>query len=143
MPKHGSPGEVAEGVEYVFAHLTRNLSKWVGVAGCHALFARAFILSVQHHPVLAGVSLGQSPPYLVHLAEGTREYGNQAVSAALTDVLASVITMLSGLIGSDIAASLMEEIPLLAPAEAPVAAQSELPATNPNATQSDDGDRDA
>jgi len=132
MPKHGSPDEVAEGVEYVFAHLIRNLSKWLGVAGCNVLFARAFILSTPHHPVLAGVSLAQSPPYLNHLADGAREYGNQAVASATTDVLASVITMLSGLIGSDIAASLLEEVPLLAPDEAPVAAQSELPATHPN-----------
>jgi hypothetical protein len=115
MPKDGPPEAVAAAADYVFAHMIRTLSEWVGVAGCSALFARAIVLSEAYHPVLTGVTLGQSAPYLTHLGETAREYGSQATSDAAVDVLASVITMLSGLIGEDITMSLLEDVPPLVP----------------------------
>lgn len=128
----------------MFAHLIRNLSKWVGIAGCNALFARAIILAAPHHPVLTGVRLGQSAPYLDHLGENAREYGGQATADGAIDVLARVITMLGGLIGSDIALSLLDEASALQPEnvteDPPRASPNASPAANPGKPQSDHGD---
>jgi hypothetical protein len=61
------------------------------------------------------VRVSQSAPYLDHLAEIAREYGGQAMAEAATTVLASVITMLNGLIGEDLAMSILEVVPAIEP----------------------------
>jgi hypothetical protein len=112
MPEHGTPDATAAGAEYVFAHLFRNLSQWIGTAGCHALFTRAIVLSVPRHPVLTGVRHHQQgAPHLDRLTENAREYGSQATAEGAIAMLATIITMLTGLIGEDIAMSLLEEVP--------------------------------
>jgi hypothetical protein len=96
--------------------LFRNLSQWIGVTGCHTLFARAITLSAPHHPVLTDVRHQlEVVPHLKHLGENAREYGSQATADAVTTVLATIITMLTGLIGEDIAMSLLDEVPTRTP----------------------------
>ncbi|MEO6865794.1 MAG: hypothetical protein ABI229_10110 [Gemmatimonadaceae bacterium] len=112
-PEQGIPDTASTAVEHVFAQLFSSLSQWVGIVGCNALFARALALSAPHHPVLRGVcfQLHDGTPQLECLAENAREYGSQATTEAATTVLASVITMLSGLIGEDLAMSILEVVP--------------------------------
>lgn len=113
IPEHGTPdaAAAAAGAEYVLAHVFRSLSQWVGTAGCHALFARAITLSARDRPVLTGVRYLQAAPHMDHFADNARMYGSQAIAEATTAVLASIITMLAGFIGEDIAMSLLEEVP--------------------------------
>lgn len=113
MPERGTPDAVATGAERAFAHLFRSLSQWVGTVGCNALFARALALSTPQHPVLRGVrfQLQNEVPQLECLAENAREYGSQATTEGATTVLASIITMLGGLIGEDITMRILEESP--------------------------------
>lgn len=106
---------VAAGVDDLFAQLYISLSQWVGSAGCRALFARAIILCAPDHPVLRGVRLGHSAPYLPNLGDNARDYGGDATADASEAVLASIITMLNGLIGEDIATNLLEEAVTSAP----------------------------
>lgn len=113
IPEHGTPDAIAAGAEHVLAQLFHSLSTWVGATGCNALFARALVLSAPHHPVLKGVRyrLHNGKRQFECLAENAREYGSHATAEAVTTVLASIITMLSGLIGEDIAMSILEEGP--------------------------------
>ena len=108
MPRAGTPEATAAGAERVFAQLIDNLSNWVGVAGCDALFTRALVLSTPNHPVLGHVQLGKFAPYLASLPNGAREYGASATESAVTDVLALVVTMLGDLIGPDMAMTLLD-----------------------------------
>lgn len=94
----------------MFAHLYRSLSQWVGTAGCQALFTRAIMLSAQQHPVLRGVRYQPSAePHFDRFADNGGVHGGDAIAEAVTSVLASIITMLNGLIGEDIATNLLEE----------------------------------
>lgn len=111
---------MAAGAEHVFSHLFGNLAQWVGTAGCGALFSRAIALAVPQHPVLRGVRFRQAAPHLDCLADNAREYGNEATVEAATAALISIITMLNGLIGEDIAMSLLEELPLNTPEITPL-----------------------
>lgn len=121
----------------MFAHLFRNLSQWVGTAGCGALFSRAIALAAPQHPVLTGVRHRQVAPHLYLLADNAREYGTQATADAATTVLSSIVTILNGLIGEDITMSLLEDVPLRTHDTAP-ATDSE---TSPSlATRTDHGD---
>jgi hypothetical protein len=105
----GNPDAVAASAEDLFARLCAGLSEWIGSAGCRALFARAVILTVPTHPVLSGVTLGHFAPYLPVLTENASAYGADATVDAAEAVLVSILTMLHGLIGDDIATGLVEE----------------------------------
>lgn len=128
IPEHGAPDAVAAGAEHVFSHLFCNLAQWVGTAGCGALFRRAVALAVPQHPVLRGVRFRQAAPHLDGLADNAREYGSQATVEAATAALISIITMLNGLIGEDIAMSLMKELPLGTLEITPVTTPGTVPA---------------
>ena len=121
MPEHDSPDAAAAGAEHALAQLFRNLSQWIGAVGCNALFARALMLSTPHHPVLRGVrfQMHDGTPQLERLAENAREFGSQVTAEGVTAVLASIITMLSGLIGEDITMSILEEVPSRTPETSP------------------------
>lgn len=125
MPNNGTPDAVAGAVERVLAQLFRSLSQWIGTVGCNALFARALVLSAPHHPVLRGVKyhVHHGTPQLECLAENAHEYGSHATAEGATTILASIITMLNGLIGEDIAMSILDEVPTRTP-EPPPAAMS-------------------
>lgn len=110
IPEQCSPDAVAADMDQVFAHLFHTLSQWVGTAGCQALFARALVLSAPNRPVLTGVLYRpHTVPHLDRLADNAREFGAEATAEAATTVLTSIITMLSGLIGEDLAMTLLEE----------------------------------
>ena len=106
-------GAAALAAEHVLVDLFSTLSHWVGTAGCEALFTRAFVLAAPHHPVLQGVryKVHNGTPRLEQFGDNAREYGSQATTEGATIVLASIVTMLSRLIGEDIARSLLDEVP--------------------------------
>jgi hypothetical protein len=132
IPEHGTPDATAAGAEYVLGHIFRNLSQWIGTAGCHALFASAIARSAPHHPVLTGVRYQQlSAPHLDRLTENAREYGSQATAEGAMAMLAMIITMLTGLIGEDIAMSLLEEVPTRTPEITPATASDTAPGLTP------------
>lgn len=109
----GTSDAAALGAEHVLVELFSTLSRWVGAAGCDALFTRAFVLAAPHHSVLRDVryKVDNGTPRLERFGDNAREYGSQATTEGATTVLASIVTMLSGLIGEDIAMSLLEEVP--------------------------------
>jgi len=114
LPTPSTPKEAATGAEELFARLYHNLSQWVGSAGCQALFSRAFVLCAVKHPVCAGVRYltQDGAPRLDRLAENARVCGGSATVEGITEVVTSIVTMLTGLIGDEgIAIGLLEDAP--------------------------------
>lgn len=130
LPAQPTPEAAAAGAEEVIAHLYRNLSQWVGSAGCQALFSRALVLCTVAHPVCEGVRYRpQGPfPHLERLAANAQSCGGDATVAGITAVVSSIVSMLTGLIGDeDIVKSLLEN--------GPHSHQSGAPPVAPNPAQ--------
>ena len=89
--------------------LYRELSRWVGVDGCHALFMRALAQARVEYPALAQIQLhARSEPYIDGLAATIMAYGETATAVALESMLVRLIELLGRLIGDDMAAKLIE-----------------------------------
>lgn len=114
LPSRSTPEEAAAGAEALFERLFHNLSQWVGGAGCQALFSRAFVLCAASHPVCAGVRYRtqNTAPRLDRLAENALVCGGDATVDGVTEVVTSIVTMLTGLIGDvEIAMGLLDDGP--------------------------------
>ena len=90
-------------------HLYRELSRWVGVDGCHALFTRAHAQARAEHPALAQIQLHpRSEPYIDGLAATIMAYGDAATAEALESMLVRLLELLGRLIGDDMATKLID-----------------------------------
>lgn len=89
--------------------LYRELSRWVGPDGCHALFARALAETRTEHPALAQIQLrARSEPYIDGVAETIMAHGDPVTAAALESMLVRLVELLGRLIGDDMAMKLIE-----------------------------------
>jgi len=109
--------------------LYRNLSRWVGSDGCHALFKRALAETRAVRPALEQIQLrAHSDPYIDGVADALAEHGEAATADAFESLLFSLVELLGRLIGDDMASKLIEQS-LAAPkpvAQRPVAERAEL-----------------
>lgn len=104
----------------------RDLARWVGGSGCHALFTRALAQVRAEHPALAHVEARGGPaPGLDRIPEAVRDAGAEATAAALDALLVTLLALLGRLIGED----MVEQ--LLRPAVAPPSASEAAP-TSPD-----------
>ena len=108
--------------------LYRDLSRWVGPDGCHALFKRALAETRATHPALERLQLrAHSDPYIEGVADALAEHGEAAAADAFESLLFSLVELLGRLIGDDMASKLIERS-LAAPkpgAQRPVAQRAE------------------
>jgi hypothetical protein len=89
-------------------HLYLELSRWVGVDGCHALFTRALAQARTDHPALAQIQLHpRSEPYIDGLAAAIMAHGDAATAEGLESVLVRLVELLGRLIGDDMATKLI------------------------------------
>lgn len=89
--------------------LYRNLSRWIGPDGCHALFKRALAETRAAHPALEQIRLrAHSDPYMEGVAEALAEHGDAATADAFESLLFSLVELLGRLIGDDMASKLIE-----------------------------------
>ena len=89
-------------------HLYRELARWVGVDGCHALFTRALTQARVEHPALTQIQLhARSDPYVDGLAATIMAYGDAATAEALASMLVRLLELLGRLIGDDMATKLV------------------------------------
>lgn len=87
----------------------RELSRWVGRDGCHALFTRAFGQARTEYPVLEELQLRpQSEPYVEGVAETIVAHGDAGTVEALEAILVRLVELLGRLIGDDMAKKLIE-----------------------------------
>ncbi len=90
-------------------HLYRELSRWVGHDGCHALFTRALTEARVEWPALRRVHLhARSDPYVDGVAEAIMSHGDPVTADALESMLTRLVELLARLIGEDMAMMLME-----------------------------------
>jgi hypothetical protein len=88
--------------------LYRELSRWVGPDGCHALFMRAYVEARTAHPALEQIRLRASlDPYLDGVAESIEAHRNAATTAALEAMLVALLELLARLIGADMVTRLV------------------------------------
>jgi hypothetical protein len=89
--------------------LYRELSRWVGTDGCHALFTRALAQARAEYPALEQIRLHtRSDPYIDGVAETIMTHGDPATAAGLEAMLVNLIELLGRLIGDDMATKLIE-----------------------------------
>jgi hypothetical protein len=89
--------------------LYRDLSRWVGPDGCHALFARALAQTRVDYATLDQIKLRpRSEPYLDGVAETIMSRGDAATAEALESLLVHLIELLGRLVGDDMAMKLIE-----------------------------------
>jgi hypothetical protein len=89
--------------------LYRELSRWVGPDGCHALFTRALAQARTEYPALEQIQLhARSEPYIDGVAATIVAHGDAATAEALESMLAHLVELLGRLIGDDMAMKLIE-----------------------------------
>lgn len=90
-------------------YLYRELSRWVGADGCHALFTRALAQARTESPALGQIQLrARSESYLDGVAETIMAHGDAATAEALESMLVRLVELLGRLIGDDMATKLIE-----------------------------------
>jgi len=95
--------------------LYRELSRWVGLDGCYALFSRALARARTDYPALAQIEIrARSQPHIDVVAETIMARGDDATADGLEFMLERLIELLGRLIGEDMATKLIERS--LAPA---------------------------
>lgn len=89
--------------------LYRELSRWVGPDGCHALFTRALVQARVEYTALGQIQLhARSDPYIDGVAESIMAHGDPATTEGLEAMLVNLIELLGRLIGDDMAMKLIE-----------------------------------
>jgi hypothetical protein len=90
-------------------NLYRELSRWVGTDGCHALFARALAETRPQYPALEKIQLRpRSEPYIEGIADSIMARGDPETAEALESMLIRLVELLGRLIGDDMAMKLIE-----------------------------------
>jgi len=90
-------------------NLYRELSRWVGPDGCHALFTRALAEARADNAALQQTQLrARSDPYVDGVAETIMARGEPATADALESMLVRLVELLGRLIGDDMATKLLE-----------------------------------
>lgn len=90
-------------------HLYRQLSRWVGPDGCHALFTRALAQARTEYPALEQIQLrARSEPYIDGVAQTIMAHGDAATAEALESMLGRLVELLGRLIGDDMGMRLIE-----------------------------------
>lgn len=90
-------------------HLYRDLARWIGFDGCHALFMRALAEARIDYPLLESIGLRpRETPYLEGVAETAEKHGARKTDEALEAMLVIVVGVLGRLIGDEMAANLIQ-----------------------------------
>jgi hypothetical protein len=89
--------------------LYRDLSRWVGTDGCHALFTRALAEARIEYSALGEIQLRpRSAPYVDGVAETIMSHGDPATAEGLESMLVRLVELLGRLIGDDMATKLID-----------------------------------
>ena len=109
---------VTSAAERVCARLRVELSRWIGADGYRALLRRALALTRPEFPALTGLSCeGRDGP---ELASAVRTHGAADVKGSVVAVVATLIDLLSRIVGEEMATRLVEQSGAPSPVKAPV-----------------------
>lgn len=101
------PDEVAAAAERVCAQLRVGLARWIGAEGYRALLHRALDRERAAHPALDSLPSLQGDQQAVAAAGRTPNAAE--VTAATTALVATLIELLSGIVGEEMAVQLVEQ----------------------------------
>ena len=102
-------GSAARAAAAAGDQLYRDLSRWVGPDGCHALFTRALSESRGQNSTLDAIQLrARSDPYIDGIAESIMSHGDAAAAQGLETIMVRVVEILGRLVGDDMAGILIE-----------------------------------
>lgn len=109
-PSEGAPSDSAAiAAAAACDRLYRELSRWVGPDGCHALFTRALAQATVEHPGLRQIQLRpRAEPYVQGVTETIAAKGDGETGEALEAMLIRLVESLGRLVGADIATKLIE-----------------------------------
>ena len=108
-PKGDGPDAAALAVQTACERAYRDMARWLGATGAHALLRRALAHEQADYPFLAEIRIGhRSDPVLDGVSGVVQVHGAPAVAAGLEAVLATLVGLLGRLIGDDMAAQLVE-----------------------------------
>jgi len=109
QPEQKEPDGRARAVAGACNALNRELSRWVGRDGSHALFMRAVAQARTESAALDRIYLRPgADPYVEGVEESIRAYGDAETADSLESVLVKVIELLERLVGDSMATKLIE-----------------------------------
>ena len=108
-PKGDGPDAVALAAQAACERAYRDMARWLGASGAHALLTRALAHEQGDYPFLAEIRIGhRSDPVLDGVAGIVQLHGASAAAAGLEAVLETLVGLLGRLIGDDMAVQLVE-----------------------------------
>ncbi|HUF25415.1 MAG TPA: hypothetical protein VMM18_00435 [Gemmatimonadaceae bacterium] len=106
----GAPDALAASATRACERVLENLSRWVGIDGADALFARALKHARTNHPVLGVVRFGpRSEICLEGIEESARTHGAAAAAEGVAGIFTALIELLGRLVGEDLATHLVQQ----------------------------------
>ena len=99
--------EVAAAAERTCTQLQAGLARWVGTEGYRALIDRALLLARAEHPVLGGLSChgGDEPA----TTAAVRAHSAAEVATGIVALVATLIDLLSRIVGEEMAVELVNQ----------------------------------
>ena len=99
--------EVAAAAERTCTQLQAGLARWVGTEGYRALIDRALLLARAEHPALGSLSChGGDEPVTT---AAVRAHSAAEVATGVVALVATVIELLSGIVGEEMAVELVNQ----------------------------------
>ena len=103
------PAAASAAIHRALTRVSENLRRSVGDDGYSALLSRAIARTQSEHPALVDIRRDDNAGFSVDgVAAGVDTHGVAVVSLALESLLASVVDVLSGLIGADMVLNLLD-----------------------------------
>ena len=102
-----TPEEVAAAAERTCTQLRAGLSRWVGTEGYRALIDRALLLARAEHPALGSLSCHGGDQPLTTAA--VRAHNAAEVTAGIVALVATLIDLLSRIVGEEMAVELVNQ----------------------------------
>ena len=105
--------EVAAAAERTCTQLQAGLARWVGTEGYRALIDRALLLARAEHPALGGLSChGEAEPVTT---AAVRAHSAAEVRDGMVALVATLIDLLSRIVGEEMAVELVNQAVTRAP----------------------------
>ena len=111
------PQAVVSAADQVCDRLRVGLGRWIGAEGYRALLGRALALTRPEFPLLTGLLCdGKDGP---EAASAVRRHGPAEVAEGIVGLVATLIDLLSRIVGEEMATRLVEQTGATALAESP------------------------
>lgn len=102
-----APAEVTAEAQRICAQLQTGLARWVGSGGYRILVDRALAVARQEHPALGKISCNGNDRE--EIAAAVRVHGTAKLTAGIVALVATLIDLLSRIVGEEMAVELVKQ----------------------------------